>query len=138
MIEGESVIHEVTYPHPPERVWRALVDPDELALWLMVGDFAAVVGRRFTLQCDPIGRVQAEVLGVDAPRRLCCRWNGSFGDTVVTFELTPIATGTRLRVEHRGWDEAHLADRDRFEGGWTSKLTIGLRRVLEAAPTISS
>ncbi len=35
MIQGQSVMHYVTYPHSPQRVARALVDAEELALWLM-------------------------------------------------------------------------------------------------------
>jgi uncharacterized protein YndB with AHSA1/START domain len=135
MIEAESVVHEVTYPHPPERVWRALVDPQELALWLMPNDFVPEVGRRFTMECEPIGRIQAEVLEIEPARRLTCRWVGAFGDTVVTFELTPVTTGTRLRVEHRGWSEATEVDRQGFESGWPKKLDDGLRHVLAGAPT---
>jgi uncharacterized protein YndB with AHSA1/START domain len=27
------------FPHPPEKVWRALTDPELLASWLMPNDF---------------------------------------------------------------------------------------------------
>jgi uncharacterized protein YndB with AHSA1/START domain len=134
MIQGQSVVHYVTYPQPPERVWRALVDPEELALWLMPNDFAPLVGRQFTMECEPFGRIQAEVLEMEPERRLSCRWAGSFGDTVVTFELTPTATGTRLRLEHSGWSDENKPFRDQFAGGWTGKLSDGLRQVLEDRP----
>jgi uncharacterized protein YndB with AHSA1/START domain len=137
MIQDQSVVHEASYPHPPERVWQALVDPEELALWLMPNDFLPLVGRPFTMECDPIGQIQAEVLEMDPPRRLCCRWVASFGDTVVTFELTRIPEGTQLRVEHRGWSQENTADRERFESGWTEKLADRLRRVLDRAPGAS-
>ncbi len=35
MIKDNAVVYELWYPHPPERVWRALTDPVELAQWLM-------------------------------------------------------------------------------------------------------
>jgi uncharacterized protein YndB with AHSA1/START domain len=133
VIQDQSVVHEVTYPYPPERVWRALVDPGELAAWLMPNDFVPVVGRQFTMSCDPYGTIEAELLELEPPRRLACRWIASFGDTLVTMELTATDGGTRLRVEHRGWGEANVADRDRFDHGWTDKLTAGLTRVLEDA-----
>jgi len=137
VIEGESVVHDVTYPHPPERVWRALVDQGELRAWLMDNDFAPVVGRRFTMDCEPVGVLRGEVIDVDPPRRLSYRWFGAFGPTVVTFVLMPIPGGTRLRLEHRGWTDANTEARDQFDGGWTSKLGEGLRRVLdEAAPSV--
>ena len=45
-----ELLFEVTYPHSPERVWRALTDPKALAAWLMPNDFAPVVGHRFTFR----------------------------------------------------------------------------------------
>jgi len=51
--------HEAVYPHARERVWRALVDPAELAAWLMPTDFAPDVGHEFSLQTgdDHIGTI---------------------------------------------------------------------------------
>jgi uncharacterized protein YndB with AHSA1/START domain len=49
MIRQGRIEHEETYPHPPERVWRALTDPAELGSWLMPTDFTAKAGSRFTL-----------------------------------------------------------------------------------------
>jgi hypothetical protein len=48
-----------------------------------------------------------------------------FGDTEVTFTLVPMDGGTRLRVEHGGWDEAGRAHRDGFDEGWHSKFDEG-------------
>jgi uncharacterized protein YndB with AHSA1/START domain len=134
VIQGDSVIHEVTYAHPPERVWRALVDPDELSAWLMPNDFVPVIGGQFTMSCDPYGIIQAELLELDPPRRLSYRWSASFGETVVTMELTATYEGTRLRVTHLGWGDSNIADRDQFDHGWTAKLTTGLTSVLGEAP----
>jgi uncharacterized protein YndB with AHSA1/START domain len=135
MIQGQSVVHYVTYPQSPQRVWRALVDPEELALWLMPNDFVPEVGRRFTMDGgEPVGRIQGEVLEVEPERRLSCRWTGKLGDTVVTFELTPTAAGTLLRLEHSGWSDQDKPYRDLYAGGWTGKLSDRLRRVLEGRP----
>jgi uncharacterized protein YndB with AHSA1/START domain len=135
MIEGQTIVHDVTYPHPPERVWRALVDVDEMALWLMPTDgFVPLVGQRFTLACGSHGTVHAEVVEVDPPKRLRCRWSGSFGDTVVTFDLSPVAEGTRLRLEHRGWRESNSTDRDAFDSGWAQMFTEDLTRLLAQSP----
>jgi uncharacterized protein YndB with AHSA1/START domain len=132
VIEGDAVVHEATYPHAPERVWRALVDQGELRAWLMDNDFVPVVGARFTMDCGSIGVVQGEVLDVDPPRRLSYRWTGPFGTTVVTFVLTPVPLGTRVRLEHRGWTDDNRSERDQFDGGWVSKLDELLRDVLAA------
>jgi uncharacterized protein YndB with AHSA1/START domain len=130
LIEGRAIVHEVEYPDSIERVWRALVDPEELAIWLMPNDFVALVGHQFSMDCGPIGRIEAEILEIDPPHLLACRWVGSFGDTVVTFQLTSTGTGTRLRIDHRGWSEASAAQRDQFDTGWPGKVDA-LRRLLE-------
>jgi uncharacterized protein YndB with AHSA1/START domain len=128
------VEHEAVYPHPPERVWRALIDPSELAVWLMPTDFAPEVGRSFVLETgDEIGTIHGEVLEIDEPRLLRCRWSGVFGDTEVSFELFPEAEGTRLRVRHDGWGEPPAAERAGFDDGWKQKLTQDLPRVLGPA-----
>jgi uncharacterized protein YndB with AHSA1/START domain len=122
---------EAVYPHPPERLWRALVDPNELAAWLMPTDFAPEVGRSFKLETgEEIGTIQGEVLEIDEPRLLRCRWSGVFGDTEVTFELSPEADGTRLRVSHDGWDDPAVAEQAGFDDGWKQKLTQDLPRLL--------
>ena len=38
---------EANYPHSPERVWKALTDPQAIAEWLMPNDFQARLGHRF-------------------------------------------------------------------------------------------
>jgi len=135
VIEGRSIVHEVTFPHPPERVWQALVTPHEMTSWLMPGDgFTPVPGRHFTMECEPYGLLHGEVLEADPPRRLAYRWVGSFGATVVTFQLTPTPTGTHVRLEHSGWDASNGPDQIRFDGGWGHKLGDALGALLTPAP----
>lgn len=124
--------HEAVYPHSPDRVWQALVDPAELAAWLMPNDFVAEVGREFSLETGAaeIGTIKAEVLELDEPRLLRCRWSGGFGDTEVTFELFPEAEGTRLRVRHDGWGDPPAPERGGFDDGWKQKLDQDIPRVL--------
>jgi uncharacterized protein YndB with AHSA1/START domain len=129
---ARRIEREAVYPHSPERVWRALVDPAELAAWLMPNDFAAEVGHEFSLETgdDAIGTIQCEVLEIDEPKLLRCRWSAVFGDTVVTFELFPEGDGTRLRVVHDGWTEPVHPNWSGFDEGWTQKLEQDLPRVL--------
>jgi uncharacterized protein YndB with AHSA1/START domain len=135
MIRETRVEHEAVYPHPPERVWRALVDPSELALWLMPTDFSPEVGRDFVLQTsEELGDIRGEVLEVDEPRLLRCRWSGAFGDTEVTFELFPEPDGTRVRVRHDGFGDPPVAERDGFDQGWSEKLALDLPRLLDGRP----
>jgi uncharacterized protein YndB with AHSA1/START domain len=78
------------FPHPPEKVWRALTNPGLLASWLMPNDFEPRVGHRFTFRTDPVpghgfdGIVRCEVLELVPARRLRISWAGGGLDTTVT------------------------------------------------------
>jgi uncharacterized protein YndB with AHSA1/START domain len=105
-----DIVLDTVYPHPPERVWRALTDPKELNAWLMPNDFAPIVGRKFQFRVRPMwgwrGIVDCEVLEVDPPRKLSYTWQGDpkYRVTTVTWTLEPAASGgTLLRLEHTGF-----------------------------------
>ena len=98
------------YPHPPEKLWRALTDSELLAKWFMQNDFEARVGHRFTFRTDPApgfdGVVRCEVLALEPLRKLEFSWAGGPIDTVVSWELEPVDGGTRLTVTQRGFQGA--------------------------------
>jgi uncharacterized protein YndB with AHSA1/START domain len=95
------------YPHPPERVWRALTETDALAEWLMENDFEPIVGHRFQFRTEPApgfdGTVNCQVLAVEEPRLISFSWRGGPIDTILTFTLEPVAGGTKLFVEQTGF-----------------------------------
>ena len=95
------------YPHPREKLWRALTESDLLARWLMPNDFRPEVGHHFEFRTDPgpgfDGIVRCEVLEVVELSRLVFTWKGGPVDTVVTFELTDAADGTELHVHQVGF-----------------------------------
>src|ERR1700722_7547995 len=110
-----NVVVEEVLPHAPEVVWMALATSGLIAQWLMPNDFEPVVGKRFTLRGRPMGNwggvVHCEVLEVVPARRLVYSWRGGasgntkYGaalDTGVTWTLTPVSQGTRLRLPHAG------------------------------------
>ena len=132
-----SIVNEVVYPHPPERVWRALTDSDAIAAWLMRNDFAPVVGHRFQFHTEPRpgfdGTVHCEVLEVDPRRRLVYSWTGGPLRTRVTWTLTPEGpNATRLRLEHAGFKGVQgYFVRSMLARGWKSKImALGIPRVL--------
>ncbi len=49
MTERRTVVVERDLAHPPEKLWRALTQPHQMAEWLMQNDFAPTVGHRFNL-----------------------------------------------------------------------------------------
>lgn len=96
-----------TYPHPRACVWRALTDPEQLALWLMPNDFQPIVGHRFTFRTDPgpgfDGIVRCEVLELAPEERMVLSWVGGPIDTRVSFTLSDAPGGCRLVVEQTGF-----------------------------------
>ncbi len=116
MKPGTSRVERV-YPHPRPLVWRALTTPELLARWLMPNDFLPRVGHRFTFHTEPgpgfDGIVRCEVLELVEPERLVFSWRGGPLDTRVCFALSDEDDGTRLVVEHTGFQglQARLVQR---------------------------
>ena len=114
---------------PPDKVWKALTDPAQLARWLMPNDFEPRVGKRFTLTADcPAaweGDVTCEVIELAPPERMVWSWqtSGMERPTRLVFELHPSGSGTRLRLLHTGDADEPIA-RD-LGSGWP-KMMQGL------------
>jgi uncharacterized protein YndB with AHSA1/START domain len=66
--------------------------------------------------------VQCEVLECEPPGRLAFSWSaGGLADTRVTFRLEPDGDGTRLLLEHSGFDVSVPWGEQAFHGaefGW--------------------
>lgn len=109
MSETRSVVVEREFPHPPEKLWRALTQPHLIEEWLMKNDFAPAVGHRFQLRGEWGGVLDCEVRAVEPNRILAYTWDFANEDpafalqSVVTFTLEPTAGGTRLRMEQAGF-----------------------------------
>ncbi|MDM9559332.1 MULTISPECIES: SRPBCC family protein [Bordetella] len=125
---ARSVVVEREFPHPPEKIWRALTQPHLIAEWLMKNDFQAVVGHRFHLNGDWGGTLDCEVLAVEPPATLSYTWNFPNEDpaynlrSVVTFTLAPTAAGTRLRVEQSGFGPDQKQAYGGARAGWPQFL----------------
>jgi uncharacterized protein YndB with AHSA1/START domain len=138
-----TIVVDYDFPQPPEKVWRALTEPDLLAKWLMPNDIQAVVGHHFTFRTQPVpgfdGIAHCEVLVVEPDRRLSYSWRGgspelrgygAFINTVVTWTLTPTSTGgTHLHLEHDGFTAESSETFDIMNKGWRH-LDDSLGRVL--------
>ncbi|MEJ7812078.1 MAG: SRPBCC domain-containing protein [Gemmatimonadaceae bacterium] len=102
-----DIVHEAVYPHPAERVWRALTDPAAIAAWLMPNDFQPHVGHRFQFRATSApgfdGSVDSEILEIADERRLVYSWQRGGIDTRVIWTLEPLAGATRVRLEHTGF-----------------------------------
>jgi uncharacterized protein YndB with AHSA1/START domain len=101
----------------------------------MKNDFVPSVGHRFTLSGDWGGMLDCEVLEVEPNRTLSYTWNFAHPDpafnlaSVVTFTLTPTATGTHLRMEQEGFRPGQAQALGGAKAGWQQFLA-NLEQVL--------
>lgn len=126
----------VTYKHPVERVWSALTDRDALAAWLMPNDFAPVLGHEFTYRTEPRpgfdGIVKCKITELDPPRRLAYSWRGGPLDTHLAFTLEAVPDGTRLVVEHTGFEGLRaIMVSAILDAGWSKMYNQLLPAVLD-------
>lgn len=117
--------------HSPERVWRAITEPSELARW-----FPAAV----TVDLRPGGTIEftfegeetpttGDVLEADAPRVFAFSWN----DDVLRWEITPAEDGCLLLFTHtfgRGEPAIARIAAARTAAGWDSCL-VALSALLD-------
>lgn len=108
------VVEKIEIEASPERVFRALADPDEIVAWWGSDDDYRVVEAHLDLRVDGAYRldavdgegrrfaVEGTYLVVDPPRRLSYTWNPSWADddSVVDLTLEPRGAVTCVRVEH--------------------------------------
>jgi len=106
--QTESLSFEFDFQHPPEKVWRALTDPALLAEWLLptIG-FKLERGAAFTFNTQPVGGwdgiVHCRIAEIETQRKLTYDWGVGDMATVVTFTLTPKASGTRMSLVQSGF-----------------------------------
>jgi uncharacterized protein YndB with AHSA1/START domain len=140
--QTRSIVVERVMPHPPEKIWRALTQSALIESWLMKNDFEPVLGHRFTFRATPVpgwsGVTNCEVLEVDPPRRLVYSWgDGSESDsglrTKVTWTLTPVEGGVRVRMEHSGFRPQDEGGYRGMGGGWP-RIVEGLERIAGQQP----
>ena len=125
MIEPGVIRLSQFIDHPPEKVWRALTDPALHAKWWAAGDVKAVVGHRFTLDMGPWGQQPCEVIAAEPGRLLSYSFAPGTLNTTITWRLEPESSGTRLYLEHSGFDlDAPLAKMafEGMSGGWPQVL----------------
>ncbi len=129
----QQIVVDEVFPHAPTTIWRTLTTGELIGRWLMAPTgFEPVEGKRFTFQTKPAGAwdgvIHCEVLQVIPNQRLAYAWksgdeaNVGYGaplDSVVTWTLTEVDGGTRLRLVHSGFvtpknDSAFNS----MSGGW--------------------
>ena len=152
MTVPDSIVKETVLRAPLSRVWQAIGDAAQFGHWFGVrfdGPFVAGQSLYGTMQPTTVDPAMAamqepfrgtgftiDVVEVEEMRRLAFRWHpgppGAGGEaeptTLVTFELSAVEDGTRLRITESGFDRIPLARRaEAFtgnEGGWEHQLRL--------------
>jgi len=140
----DTVLAEIFIAAPPERVFEAITDPNQLAKWwgasglYRLTETAADVrpgGKWHSVGLGDDGtpfRVEGEYLEVDPPRRLVHTWTASYMGTLITtvyWDLQPqtvhglhpsgprkAGTGTLVKLRHEGFAGAPQAAIGHGEG----------------------
>jgi uncharacterized protein YndB with AHSA1/START domain len=150
----DALVTEISIAAPRERVFQALIDPNQVMRWWTGGECQI---ESFTLEPRPGGRwsyatkpstrrvngvsqfsCDGEVLEYDPPRLLSYTWVANWHErseqrTVVRWELETIKNGTRLTVTHSGLADLPASRKD-YAGGWPGVLR-NLKQFVEIAHT---
>lgn len=100
VVDGKPVLRfERRLNHPPEKVWRAVTEPDELAHWFPAKvDYELKPGAPITFVDEDMGPepTTGEVLEADPPRVFVFSWT----DNVFRIEIVPDGAGSVLHFSH--------------------------------------
>lgn len=101
----DDIVVECDLEEAPEKVWRALTEPEFVSAWLHPGDIKPEEGARFSLEAED-GAVECEVIDIEAERVIRYSWRDEIArrhglSSTVSFELVPaIGGGTHLKIIH--------------------------------------
>jgi len=151
----DAVVAEIEIAAPPERVFKALTDAGELQRWFTnpecpakIWQMDARLGGRYRYATEKGSIVvnnvsqfecHGEILEYDPPRVLAYTWIANWHDdvqrpTLVRWELTPKAFGTKVRVAHSGLTDLPIARKD-YTGGWPG-VVESLKKFVESDPKL--
>ena len=134
----DTIERALRLPHPPERVWRALTEPEEVSGWF--GEATQVLelrpGGHMVVDFGEYGVADLVITEVDAPRLLVWAWRSFPGwegvpvldgpHTVITWTLEPAGGGTTLTMVESGFaalpEELAAAQHKDNTGGWDQGL----------------
>ena len=143
---------ELTYSHPPSRVWQAITDPEQLRVWFMPMELDLRLGGRVLLtrygQPEDVPAAEATITQLEPERVLEYRFMPGpweWPESTLRFELTPDGDGCRLVFTQRmapdfmpTWRDMarlHIAGPGTHNpgacAGWQGMFQEGLARVLD-------
>jgi uncharacterized protein YndB with AHSA1/START domain len=147
----ESHVFEIYIKTTPERLWQAIVDPEERAKysfgvkvhsdWTAGSTYESKAGWGTVAAAEPVDISVGENLEVDPPHRLVQTFNAMWADEVrseptsrVTWEIAQVGTSCRLTVTH---DQLRDGANNQLYGGWPMILS-GLKTLIETGELLDT
>jgi uncharacterized protein YndB with AHSA1/START domain len=139
---SEPFVIERSYNAPIEKVWNAISNPDQMRQWYFpVSGFKPQVGFEFHFTGNGSKGEEyiheCKVLEAKPMEKLQYSWSykGHEGYSVLTFELFPEGSGTRLKLTHEGLESFAGNGPDfqpaSFAMGWTEITGKMLKEYVE-------
>jgi uncharacterized protein YndB with AHSA1/START domain len=139
-----TVVVERTFSAPPERIWKALTDVEEMRRWYFdLKEFKPEVGFEFEFIVEHEGMKYhhlCKITEVIPQKKLAYTWRykGHEGNSLVTFELFADGDKTRLKLTHEGLEtfpKTPSFARKSFMEGWTQIIGSSLKEFVESDGT---
>jgi uncharacterized protein YndB with AHSA1/START domain len=143
--EPMEKVYEIYIKTTPERLWRAITDPEQRAKYQFgarqTSDWTP--GSRYEMghPDGPLPLGEGENLEVDPPRRLVQTMRALWSDEVkgegfsrITWEIEPVGDSCRLVVTH---DQLREGANEELYGGWPMILS-GLKTWLETGELLTT
>jgi uncharacterized protein YndB with AHSA1/START domain len=136
----EAVVIERTFNAPVAKVWRALIDVEEMRQWYFdLKEFKPEVGFEFEFVVEHEGNTYhhlCRVTEVIPQKKIAYTWRykGEPGDSLVTFDLSAEGDKTRVKLTHSGietFPKTPAYARKNFEAGWTAIIGSELKQFVE-------
>lgn len=133
--DGYEATFERVLDHPPEKVWKALTDPEEIEKWFVRTELEPREGGSYVEHHDHVGlSMEGEITHWDPPRVFGHTWwadpDGAYEEASILWEITPEGSGSRLVMTHQFKE---LEGAEGTMAGWHICLDV-LQAVLEGQP----
>jgi uncharacterized protein YndB with AHSA1/START domain len=140
-MKSEPFVIERTFNAPVEKVWKAITDRDQMKQWYFdLAEFKPEVGFEFTFEGGKDDRIYlhlCKITEVIPNKKLSYSWRYDKyeGNSLVTFELFPEGSSTRLKLTHEGLETFPMNNPDfakeNFSAGWTYIVGTSLKDFLD-------
>lgn len=133
--DGYEATFERLLDHPPEKVWRAITDPEEIEKWFTRTELEPQEGGRYVEHHDHVGMsMEGEVTRFEPPHAFEHTWwadpEQGIPQASILWAIEPRETGSRLVVTYRFQT---LEGAEGSMAGWHICLAV-LEAVLDGEP----